>query len=187
MNNFFITGLPRSRTTWLANFFTHANSYCFHELGGMADTYIKLRDVMRTKREGYVGTADSSLPYYFEDLVQGKTEFRLAIIERDISDVYNSFSDWYGDSFDEKKILSLLEDLRAKLEYMKLKYNPLVLQFEDLNDEKKMEQLWSHCIPGLRFDADRYKMLNQMKIEPVREGYFSPKKVKNVQSIMGEL
>ena len=30
-NIFFITGLPRSRTAWLANWFTYGHTFCFHE------------------------------------------------------------------------------------------------------------------------------------------------------------
>ena len=31
MSNFFVVGLPRSRTAWLANFLTYEDKFCFHE------------------------------------------------------------------------------------------------------------------------------------------------------------
>ena len=39
MSNFFITGLPRSRTAWFSTFFTGNNSFCYHEIIRVSDGF----------------------------------------------------------------------------------------------------------------------------------------------------
>ena len=185
--NFYITGYPRSRTSWLANLFTHADSFCFHELSGYGKNYIQLRDILNRRIETYVGTADSALPHYFEEINQGKNQFRLAIIERELSDIRKSFQNTYEENFHEGEFLALMAGLKDKIDYMKIKYNPMVVQYDDLDNEKAIELLWNHLIPGRRFDLDRYRMLKELKIEPIKKAFHDSEKRKNMKSIIGGL
>ncbi len=90
MNPFFITGLPRSRTAWMAAFLTGGDILCHHELMKYCPTREVFFQSFRhpTLR---IGNSDSGLPVtgFQEAFPASKT----VIIERHIEDVYNSLHD----------------------------------------------------------------------------------------------
>ena len=183
--NFFITGLPRSRTSWLANFFTYKGCYCFHELGKYGKDYMQLYDILRKKADDYVGTADSMAPFYFEALTEmSNNKFRLVVIDRDPEDAYQSFlkSFRFEDSIEYRERFSALQLLTENLIG---KFNPMIVKFEDLNDMQTMKNMWYHCCPELLFDEDRFKLLNELKVEPYIEKYMANVNMDNVYSIIG--
>ena len=189
MNNFFITGLPRSRTSWMANFFTHANTYCFHELSNEAPDYIQIRDILTNRLEEYKGISDCLLPFYFEPLAETLENVRLLVIERDFGEVVESFLKWAkNENYVELQdiIVGQLKKLKEKLDYIKGRYEHMIVNFSELDDVNKMEEIWYYLLPGLRFDSERFELLNKFKIDPVYEKYTRDLKNENVMKIMGE-
>jgi len=183
MVRFFITGLPRSRTSWLANFFTYKDSFCFHELCQYGRDFMQLHQKMCTRVESYVGTSDCAVPYYFDDIIQVGDTWSLAIVERDFDDIEESLVNFHGKLTGEE--YKALETSKQKIDIFKNKYNPYIIKFEDLNNINKVEELWYHCIPGLEFDADRFELLNTMNIQPEKKQYMDHLNIENVRSIMG--
>jgi len=183
MNRFFITGLPRSRTAWLSNFFTYKDSYCFHELINYGSNYMELHHVMANRAESYIGTADCGVPFYFDDIVQLSELWRLAIVERDPIDVFNSLTAFFGTLNDEQK--KFFDMSLEKLEILKNRYDPHIIKYEDLDNITEIEHLWYHLIPGLHFDPDRYTMINRMNIQPEKKKFLDNLNKENVRQIMG--
>lgn len=58
---FFITGLPRTRTCWLANLFTTERQFCHHDLLGCVDDIPGLLREMTAHPGKAVGDSDSGL------------------------------------------------------------------------------------------------------------------------------
>ena len=55
--NFFVVGLPRSRTAWMANFLTYDDHYCYHE----AINGCKSMDEYKEKLGNFIGDSSTSL------------------------------------------------------------------------------------------------------------------------------
>jgi hypothetical protein len=145
---------------------------------------MQLKDVMQTRNETYVGTCDSLLPFYFEALAETCHGFHLAVIKRDLEDSINSYAKSFGTKSIER-VTMICEQSIGMMDNLINKYNPLVLDFKDLNDEKKIEELWYYCVPELEFDVARYRMLDAMKVEPHVDKYLKEINMDNVISIMG--
>lgn len=63
--DYFIVGLPRSRTAWLANFMTYDCSFCFHEGLVEAGSVEGLMDLKKLCPDAFViGNSDSGLPLF---------------------------------------------------------------------------------------------------------------------------
>lgn len=181
--NFFIAGLPRSRTAWLANLFTYKDAYCFHEARRHVKDMYGMRELFASKREGYVGTSDSSLPFYYEDIREMMPTAKLAIVERSPDEVLESL---YGLFEENEQFINVVEKTQKKLEEIKHKYSPHVISFEDLDDPKKVEELWYHLLPGVEFDIGRYEMLNELNIEINKEKYMKGFIPSNLSDIIKE-
>ena len=80
MTPFFITGLPRSRTAWLANFFTTQTAFCFHDRCKDGWTAAWVEQSLKMVAQGFVpgspparythvGDADSGLMLIAPQLV----------------------------------------------------------------------------------------------------------------------
>lgn len=186
MHNYFITGLPRTRTSWLANLFTIGNSYCFHELSKTHKDYISLREELMNRPEEYKGVSDCMLPYYYEPLADTLREQRLVIITRPFGDVVNSLTKWLRSTeFDAKELVQTLDKLERKIEYMKGKYDCKIVRFKDLDDREVVESLWYYCVPGVTFDSQRWEMLSKMQMQPFLPKWEWVDYAKNIKSIMG--
>jgi hypothetical protein len=48
-----------------------------------------------------------------------------------------------------------------------------VIGFEELASEGIVRQLWSHCLPQVPFDLERWKMLDGFKVEVIAEDYLA--------------
>lgn len=173
MRPFFIAGLPRSGTTWLANFFTTAGVFCHHEalLGcGSMDEYaqkMSLRDYYQ------VGDSDSGLAWY---LTQVRDRFPDGIwvgIDRDVTDVALSHVR-LGVSAPSAE---MREDHRKCLSCC-----DFVVQFRDLFLTETLRYLWQN-VTGLRFDPRRAEMLLRMRVEP-NLGVYIPSYVEEVPRTM---
>lgn len=179
---FFITGLPRSRTAWLSNLFTYKDCYCFHELAKFGKNFHELRDVFLNRGEGYIGTADPSLPFYYEDIAPMFPNNKLVIIERDLEEVIKSLSGFW---MPDEQIKELVEKTYIGLQNLKDKFNPLVIKYEDIDKLETIEQLWYYCVPGITFDKQRFDMLEQFRIEVHETKYLLNMNDNNIFKLVG--
>ena len=160
MNKFFITGLPRSRTAWLASFFTGNNSFCYHELlrisGGFEDGVKKLLN----RKELYVGNSDSSLPIWMDKIDYILCDSPIVIIERDVNEVANSLTNL----FDRDDFTNMLDTTLEGLEIIKNKYNYISIDYNKLSEQSCLKTVWDFCTPKLPFDKDKFEMLKSINI-----------------------
>lgn len=186
MHNFFITGLPRTRSSWLANFFTIGNTYCFHELSNNHKGTLTLREELVSRKEGYIGISDSMLPFYYEPLAETLQEQRLVIVDRPFGDVVDSLTKWLRNTnTDMKSVVRILEKSSKRLHTIRDRYKHMQVYFRDLDKPEVVEKLWYYCVPGVEFDRERYEMLNRFKVEPIFNKWFDNLKKENIESMMG--
>lgn len=138
---YLITGLPRSRTAWMAAYLSSLNSTCYHEPLKMMCSYRDLGGIFR-KGEG---VSDSGASMLLGSILK---EFYVPtlIIERDIQAVHTS-------------LIKLGIDMLSSLEAMQLNLSrywghPLVkkVAFDDLNNPTIMQSILNH----LGIDASNY-------------------------------
>lgn len=150
MIDFMVIALPRSRTTWLANFLTTDKTFCYHDpLAGMSS----YREVLDLKTDRITGIADTGIGFFDLSIF----DCPKVIIERDLSAVNAEMSKMLGMGIDLRDLsrrIASLEGLRIK--------------FEEIND--RLEEIWNYCteLPFDRLRAEHLKNMNvQVKHLPI--------------------
>jgi hypothetical protein len=169
---FFIVGLPRSRTSWLAAWLTHyPRSFCFHD--GLKDCAAPddLAEKFRLTGADICGNADSGLPLFHERLAELFPEARYVFIERPMLDCWTSYKQFARLApGQEPEAFRIFQRFDAAIEKMKISLlgNPRVktFRFDDLNDAETARLLWQFCVPSVVFHLERWKEFNALRIEP---------------------
>ena len=144
--NFFVLGLPRSRTAWLANFLTCDGHFCFHEgIDGCRsiDDYEK-----KLGHHGDSGTAmmmfDMNTLFPDSPKVIIESDPRVAIeYARNVFGLDNPTAIYYA-----KERLDAIDGLR--------------INRDDINE--RLPEIWSHLI-GEGYNEDRAKMLIKFNVQ----------------------
>ena len=162
-NYFFITGLPRSRTSWLANFFTYTGSFCFHEGTRFCANIQDLKDLMDSHQASSVGNADPALLYFMDDLKREFPRSKVVLVEREIHETIDSFIDFYT-SFEYKNIQEWIEWLYEVMEQIKRKYDVMTVAHDHLNNQETCREVWDYILPDEPFDVKRWNLLDELYI-----------------------
>ena len=144
--NFFVIGLPRSRTAWLANFLTQ-DRLCFHEgLNGCHSI---------EQYQAKLGTnhGDSSTGLMLLEMNTLFPDSPKVIIEGDIEKSINFAYKTYG--YYDPKYFDFLQDRMDEIKGLRV---PL----EEIDDN--LETIWDYLI-GTPFNEDRAELLKKMRIE----------------------
>lgn len=86
---FLITGLPRSRTAWMAVAATNASSICYHEPISTMPKWEDVFDLWSASPWPYTGISDSSLGFHLEKIL-AEIKPRTLVIERPVDEVESS-------------------------------------------------------------------------------------------------
>ncbi|MFP4622361.1 MAG: hypothetical protein ACLFM7_13700 [Bacteroidales bacterium] len=162
-NNFFITGLPRSRTSWLANFFTYYNSFCYHEATRFCANIQDLKELMRNHEAENIGDADPALLYLMDDLKKIFPHSRVVLVERELHETIDSFMDFYT-SYEYKRIQEWIEGLFEIMEQITQRYDVKTVAHDDLNHMQTCREVWEYLLPEEPFDVKRWNLLDELYI-----------------------
>lgn len=182
MEPFFITGLPRSRTAWLANLFSYENSFCFHEALKHCSEVKDIKKVFNGVDKKYVGDSDSGLPFFIDEVLDLFPDSKLVLVSRGVSEVIESLEKVFPD-YSRLKIEKLVIKTQDAINNMVDKYKPFILDFKDLNDMGACKLLWEYCVPGIVFDERRWEMLNLMNVEISIQKYMKALSQKGVKLV----
>ena len=175
MNNFFITGLPRSRTAWLSTFFTGNNCFCYHEILRVSNGFDDAIRRLSNRKEMYVGNSDSSLLVWIDKIDYILQDSPIVIIERNIDEVTNSLTNLFG-----KVDWTPSLDLTLKgLEIIKKRYNYISVDYNNLNEQLYLEMICNFCTPNISFDEDKFKTLSTVNISIDKTKYMKSLVSKN--------
>jgi hypothetical protein len=164
---FFVTGLPRSRTGWLANFLTSQGALCVHE-GLIHGVDPALRWLTRGGPNVRRGLSDSILPLYWTEVFQPFSSFRLVIVERDPEECWESLLDFL--ELNEVRVARVELEARfasvsAHLRDMIMFCPHVLVKFEELNEPEALLDIWEHCLPGLPYDEERTNLLQRLNVQ----------------------
>jgi hypothetical protein len=166
---FFIVGLPRSRTAWLAAFLTDGDVTCHHELCRWCDKPQDYLNALSASRTPVVGDSSPLMALTYAglraDLPKGhKVIFILrdpkdarralkAELEAHGLEAHNGDEGWtkYSDAF------QAMRDMCP---------DAMSFSYEKLNEEAVMRELAEYAT-GLPFNAQRWKIYDEMKITAI--------------------
>lgn len=160
---FFVTGLPRSRGAWLANFLTAQGALCIHDgliHGVDAATRWLKKDKLR-------GLSDSTLPLRWQELFPQFDSYRLVIVEREPETCWQSllrFLDYSEVRVPRAALEKRFADVNAQLLHMR-DFPHLRVTFEALENLTTLRDIWEHCLPGLPFDEERTNLLQRLNVQ----------------------
>lgn len=124
----FVTGLPRSRTAWLANWLSWGESICLHDAFQHAPSFEAFCDTLNALPYQVVGHSDPANVFVWRKLQETYPGAKWIVIERDFEAVYVSCKRTFGWTSREPlwRMADRLEELRAAVQ-------PIVLDFNAFN------------------------------------------------------
>jgi len=155
---YFITGFPRTRTAWLANFLTYGDSFCFHEALKRCGGVDALPGLFASTRRRYVGNSDSALPFFASAVRKLFPQAKWVVIERDEDEVLKSV----------RRVLPGLkhqEMLNMTKRYLDMLNGALRIKFSELKDRAMCKQIWEYCVPDIPFSNMRWELLDQLNVQ----------------------
>ena len=166
--NFFITGLPRSRTAWLANLFTTGEQVCHHDLLGKVSNVEQFR---RMLKDG-AGVSDASLIWLFPKLREMYPAARWLLVERAATDTINSIRRVAAGTQWEKIVGAYTETAEAWLpQYMELvaamvkDKRVIRLPYAELDNYDSVWAAWKFLCPTTRLTRERFDFLHPLRVE----------------------
>ena len=149
---FAVFGLPRSGTTWAANWLTDGGAICLHDpIGDYAPTELAALDLGRPWGVSCTGL------WVFDVVPEGVP---VVILERDEDERYASVAEI---GFD------VPEGFRAWERERFARVKGLRVPFADLFNEAGARRIWGHLRQGEPFDVLRWRMLRDVRVEPIIE------------------
>lgn len=158
MTRHFITGLPRSRTAWLAAYFSTGKAFCYHEPMARISSLDQIAGLYDLPQYDHVGISDSGLGFFTKEIIE-RFAPRTIIVERDPDAVRRSLqSIGIPDRFYVKVLAEALGSVPE---------SPLVLRvpFDALRDPQVMEQVHRHLVPSVPFDPMRFALMSKLMVE----------------------
>ncbi len=171
--HFLIIALPRSRTAWLAAFFSSDDVACYHDPlmtcahpGEIARYYDK---------PGYkaVGAADTGAVLFLDRIRAVLPDLKLGIVLRSRVECEASLSKTLDIHID-------LSDLEAELE--RVRPDAHCIHFDELDDPERMSRFYTE-MTGQPFPRDRFELFRGLNIQ-VRPEHFWADFKRNQQGIM---
>ena len=154
MHKFLITGLPRSRTAWMAEFMNHGSSVCFHEPPNWRELWSEYNDKC-------VGISDSGLGFQLDEIIE-EYHPKILIIDRPIEEVEKSL-DELNTGLPKTNFCEILKETLAK--FQNGESEVLRVPFHSMNDIRVMQKIFWHLIPGEPFDEGRFLKMKNINIQ----------------------
>lgn len=165
MTPFFITGLPRSGTAWLANLFTTGKTLCYHEPSPNLVVQTMNRHPGRR-----VGASDSSLVRRFAEVTTAFPSARWLYVARPIEETVKSlmaFTAALGNGLDEKLLREELQkDIDLAGEFIRDTDRVAVVEYSSITQHSNvMAEAWHWLVPEVKFDMYRWAILREFNVQ----------------------
>jgi hypothetical protein len=158
MNPFFVTGLPRSRTAWTANWLTTDNSICHHD--------IPFDKSLLNGRE-HVGFCGPEVVMQYNEIRQELPDAPWLVLLRNSRDALLSFRKVADPLLEvsEEAMRKLWEEREYAIGSLTSRPGVECVRFEELDLEPVARSVWAHLLAGIAFDVERWRMLCDFNIQ----------------------
>lgn len=181
-STFYVTGLPRSRTAWLAVALSDWHQVaCLHEplarVAYQSDSWAEphtsgssttvelseLKSMLNATHCPHAGISDSGLPIVAPDLptiLPGP----ILVVWRDPRDVIESLTTYLGGDIDihAAGVAAMVD----RLERFAGQHDTMAVEFDALSDLETLRKIWYFLLPGVRFQKRRIESLIPLRIDP---------------------
>lgn len=157
-NRFFITGLPRSRTAWMAAWLSEGDTICRHE----PSASISSVEQIPTLWSGCAGVSDSGLGVHLGWILE-HVRCRVLMIDRDPVAVRRSLERLVPGAEAGPYCAALHEELSRWIGH------PLVMTipFGAMSDMRRMQSAYWWVKPGRAFDEERFRLFDGLNIQAI--------------------
>lgn len=163
---FFITGYPRSRTTWLANLVNCGGVTCLHDaIGDFPDVQAFIATVKELSAEGPFGDSDSGLILFAPRIVEAFPAAPWVIVERDKAACRRSHAAFLKQP--EAALVKSFDILEQHLENFPKSARCLRVPYEGLSNMGTLCQIWNFIGHPMPFDFERAELLQTFAINPL--------------------
>ncbi|MGI9251832.1 MAG: hypothetical protein ACR2PR_11680 [Pseudohongiellaceae bacterium] len=158
--NFFITGLPRSRTAWFAAYFSaYPDVWCWHEgLKGCAvpaEFCNRMQPLGPHPAELIIGNSDSGLPLMNLEIMF--PDVPVIVIHRSFIDSVNSVMESMAINNPPQEMIDMLNRIHERMRYIK----GLHVDFNDIDARMREICEWI----GLEYREDIHKLYAPLNIQ----------------------
>lgn len=167
---FFITGLPRSRLSWLANLLTWRSSFCYHGALAQCACISDLKQLLGSSPDGatQVGDADPLIGCVSKELLRDFPKAKFVFIFRPMAECMEeemqAVAGMNISPLDLSRFLHVTSDGQDDLWALTTAEQKIWISFRDLENQAVVESIWRFCLPDLEFPIERYKMLDCLKV-----------------------
>lgn len=162
-HKFLITGLPRSRTAWLAALFSTDNVMCWHEPINKLGTLAAVQSMMdNLKGYSHIGISDSSIGVDAHFYMDYFFDCPIVVIQRPKQEVIESLIRFLG--ITRKESNKIADTIHEGLKYMVHVRDVMEVDFGELDNTKVVGGIWDYCTRGLPFDTLRCEQFQNLRI-----------------------
>lgn len=177
--NIFITGLPRSRTAWLANAFTWGSVFVEHDalkhLGDVADLPAHFAALAAATGASTVGTSDSGLLMVWRRVMELFPQARWLHVRRPLEEARQAFFQAFGrtpykgmEPVTWPQTVEMFHWLRhLELEFLEQAPDVLTVPVEALSTEAGLRGAWEHLLEELPYPEIRNRMLMDFRLQVI--------------------
>jgi hypothetical protein len=162
-HRFLITGLPRTRSAWLAALFSGDGVECWHD-AVHHESVDGLLYKITTSASPIVGLVDPCAAcIYPRAALQIFTGFPIVIVRRSESASLDGLTKWSGAS--PSDWAGLLRNHAWFVDHALTLPGVQWVKFTDLDDYGVVSELYSQCVRGKMLDRHRFDLFNTLRIE----------------------
>ena len=164
---FFVTGLPRSRTAWLANLLTENKSVCWHELTGTLNSIAELKDLVERAETEIVGVSEPTLLPHWSEINQLLPDARWVFVRRDKVECARSYSAAFPDNSLVQADYDKWEEQMADAEKA-VGNRGLTVRYQDLESYDVCSRIMRFTT-GQELDFVRWGVLDKLRVTTLAE------------------
>lgn len=157
---FFITGLPRSRTAWLANLFTTDTTICYHDR--------PFESKLCNREDKKVGFSCSEIIWSYQSIHYEFPTARWLVVVRDGDDSLRSFKRFASkNKMDTEERSDLTDNWKGRCQFIsEILREPCVfgIHYEELENEWAVRRAWELLVEA-EFDSERFHLLQELRVE----------------------
>jgi len=175
MKHFFIIGLPRSRTAWLANFLTNGDALCHHELMRACNSLDELRAKMvEAARYNVVGDADPTLAANLPQLMEKFPEAKFVFVLRPVAEAAASYRAAFPKlECSDDRMRELIDRMLAAAQEMADEDKPpfkrvLMVDYKDLDKPEICNRVHTFCLERPMANQ-RWELLDGLRVTAIAE------------------
>lgn len=139
------------------------NTICLHEpVNRFSGDLVKMKEYLDGLQYKYVGVSDSSIGVNYQFYLDNFKYVPIVNVKRNTDEVVRSFSKVTGQTFNET--FETICTIEYGLSEIEKSCDVLEVDYNKLNDEKTIQNIFEYCMPFVYFDSNRYKQFQDLFI-----------------------